>query len=201
MTTLDITSSERSTLRAAAHPLKPVVLIGDKGLTDAVLKEIDRALTAHELIKVRAGSAERADRDELLNKICDTLSCASVHHLGKMLILFRPGAESTYLAPPKPVRTKRKANEPHTPKKLAAAGKKLTKPSRRASRAEEKPDEKPKFTYSAVFSGDRDRRPSTRADKTESGHGIPRRSAMSLRSGARRGAAGSPARKRTTVKR
>ena len=195
MTIMDINPRERSTLRAAAHPLKPVVLIGDNGLTDAVLKEIDRALTSHELIKVKASGAERADREILLATICDTLSCASVHHLGKTLILFRPGDQSTYLAPPKPVSTKRKANEPHTPKKLAASGKKLTKPSRRTKRPESEVEEKPKFSYSAVFSGDRVGRPSNRPAKAASAHDIPRRSAMSLRSGARRGlSSGGPAR-------
>jgi len=167
------------------------------------LKEIDRALTSHELIKVRAGGAERADRETLLATICDTLSCAAVHHLGKMLILFRPGTEeSTYLAQPKTVSQKRKANEPHTPKKLAAVGKKVTKPSRRANRTEPEVQEKPKFTYSAIFSGDRESgRPSTRPAKTETGRGIVRRSALSLRSGARRGTANAPARKRAGLKR
>ena len=203
MTIMDITPRERSTLRAAAHPLKPVVLIGDNGLTEAVLKEIDRALVSHELIKVKVNGAERADRETLLVTICDTLSCASIHHLGKTLILFRPGEQSSYLAPPKPVSTKRKANEPHTPKKMAANGKKLTKPSRRANRSEQPAaEEKPKFSYSAVFSGDRVGRPSTRPAKTSSAHDIPRRSAMSLKSGARRGlASGAPARKRAGVKR
>ncbi|CFU09250.1 RNA-binding protein YhbY [Bordetella pertussis] len=90
MPILELTSRERSDLRSAAHPLRPVVLIGDNGLTDAVLKEIDLALTAHELIKVRAGGDDREAREAMLATICDTLSCAAVHHLGKTLILFRP---------------------------------------------------------------------------------------------------------------
>jgi RNA-binding protein len=199
---MELTPRERAALRAAAHPLKPVVLIGDNGLTEAVLKEIDLNLSAHELIKVRAGTADRETRDALLATICDTLSCAAVHHLGKMLILYRYGSKGTYLkSETAPVSNKRKASEPHTPKKLAAAGKKLDKPSRR-TRAER--DEEVEADRPRVFSSDRPTRPSTRpASGKDTAHGIPRRSgsAMSLRSGARRGAIGSTMRKRPPVKR
>jgi RNA-binding protein len=199
---MELTPRERAALRAAAHPLKPVVLIGDNGLTEAVLKEIDLNLSAHELIKVRAGTADRETRDALLATICDTLSCAAVHHLGKMLILYRYGSKGTYLkSETAPVSNKRKASEPHTPKKLAAAGKKLDKPSRR-TRAER--DDEVEADRPRVFSSDRPTRPSTRpASGKDTAHGIPRRSgsAMSLRSGARRGAIGSTMRKRPPVKR
>jgi RNA-binding protein len=201
MTIMELTPRERSALRAAAHPLRPVVLIGDNGLTEAVLKEIDLNLSAHELIKVRAGTADREAREEMLSAICEALSCAAVHHLGKMLILYRYGAKGTYLktaaAPTSPA--KRKPSEPHTPKKLAAEGKKLEKPSRR-SRAERDGDED--LDRPRVFSGDRPARPSTRAaGAKDTAHAIPRRSALSLRAGARRGAAGLTARKRPPPKR
>ena len=201
MTSMELTPRERSALRAAAHPLRPVVLIGDNGLTEAVLKEIDLNLSAHELIKVRAGTAERGAREEMLSAICEALSCAAVHHLGKMLILYRYGAKGTYLktAPAPTSPAKRKPSEPHTPKKLAAEGKKLEKPSRRSrtERANEEELDRPR-----VFSGDRAARPSTRATGAkDTAHGIPRRSALSLRAGARRGAPGLTARKRPAPKR
>ena len=201
MTIMELTPRERAALRAAAHPLKPVVLIGDNGLTEAVLKEIDLNLSAHELIKVRAGTADRETRDALLATICETLSCAAVHHLGKMLILYRYGSKGTYLKTETTAASnKRKASEPHTPKKLAAAGKKLEKPARRTrtERDEEEVTERPK-----VFSSDRPARPSLRSPKgKDTAHGIPaRRSALSLRAGARRGALGSTVRKRAAVKR
>jgi RNA-binding protein len=194
---MELTPRERAALRAAAHPLKPVVLIGDKGLSEAVLKEIDLNLSAHELIKVRAGTADRETRDALLATICDTLGCAAVHHLGKTLILYRYGSKGTYLKTESTTASpKRKASEPHTPKKLAAEGKKLEKPSRRSrpERNEEDVSERPK-----VFSSDRPTRPSSRPAK-ETAHGIPRRSALSLRAGARRGALGTTVRKRAPVK-
>jgi RNA-binding protein len=200
MTIMELTPRERAALRAAAHPLKPVVLIGDNGLTEAVLKEIDLNLSAHELIKVRAGTADRETRDALLATICETLSCAAVHHLGKMLILYRYGSKGTYLKTESNSDSpKRKASEPHTPKKLAAEGKKLEKPSRRtrAERDEEQVSERPK-----VFSSDRPARPSSRPAKgKDTAHGIPRRSALSLRAGARRGALGTTVRKRAAIKR
>jgi RNA-binding protein len=201
---MELTPRERSSLRAAAHPLRPVVLIGDNGLTSAVLKEIDLNLSAHELIKVRAGSADREERDAMLTNICETLSCATVHHLGKMLILYRPGSKGTYLKPAAELTTpaKRKPNEPHTPKKLAAVGKKLQKPSRR-----DRPDREPTDLTTAdrptVYSGDRPARPTKRTTSTkDTAHGIPRRSgsALSLRAGARRAPLGSTARKRTSIK-
>src|SRR5690606_14509664 len=90
MPILELESKFRSALRAAAHPLRPVVQIGDKGLSDAVIQEIDRALTAHGLIKVRAGGDDRAAREAVQASICESLNCAPVHLLGKVLVLYRP---------------------------------------------------------------------------------------------------------------
>ena len=61
---MSLNSHRRSELRAQAHGLSPVVIIGDKGLTDEVVKEIDRSLAAHELIKVRAATDDRKARAE-----------------------------------------------------------------------------------------------------------------------------------------
>ena len=184
MPTLELTPRERSELRSAAHPLRPVVLIGDNGLTDAVLKEIDRALASHGLIKVRAGGSDRDEREAMLAAICDSLSCASVHHLGKMLILFRPLPGN--VAPAESTPARRKPSEPHTPKKLAAEGKKLTKP--RAAPARKASAEPAKPARGLIQPG-RPARPTNKKTTSASPHGIPRRagSALSLRSGARSG--------------
>jgi len=87
---LTITSAERRALRARAHHLHPVVAIGQHGLTPSVLKEIDVNLRAHELIKVRAFSDIRGERDAMLGQICAKLDAAPVQHIGKLLILWRP---------------------------------------------------------------------------------------------------------------
>lgn len=198
MPILELTSRERSDLRSAAHPLKPVVLIGDNGLTDAVLKEIDRALTAHGLIKVRAGGSDRDEREAMLTSICDALSCASVHHLGKTLILFRPLPGNVAPAPTEDTPARRKPSEPHTPKKLAAEGKTLSKsrPSPARKRAAAEKPAKKFFSRDELNDAGRPVRPTT---KKSTAHGIPRRagSALSLRAGVRGGLRASAGRKTT----
>lgn len=89
-TTLLLSPADRSAKRAQAHPLKPMVLIGEQGLTDAVMAEIDRALTAHGLIKVRVASDEREARAAMMDGICEKLGAAPVQNIGKILVLFRP---------------------------------------------------------------------------------------------------------------
>ncbi len=91
---LTITSAERRTLRAKAHHLHPVVAIGQHGLTPSVILEIDVNLRAHELIKVRAFSDIRGERDAMLGQLCAKLGAAPVQHIGKLLILWRPAPEA-----------------------------------------------------------------------------------------------------------
>lgn len=86
---------ERKALKARAHALDPVVHLGDKGLSDAVLAEIGRALDAHELIKVRAGGMDRAAREAALAEICARLNAQAVQHIGKVLVLFRARPEKS----------------------------------------------------------------------------------------------------------
>ncbi|MGO3742355.1 YhbY family RNA-binding protein [Kerstersia sp.] len=186
MPNLEITPRERSTLRAAAHSLHPVVLIGDRGLTDAVIQEIDRNLNAHGLIKVRAGGEDRESREEIIASICDQLSCALVHHLGKMLILYRPTAEKAEEA-----RGRRRDADVYIPKKQAAAGRTASKaaPRRTTDAAPAKPARRD------PYDNERPARPSLHKGKT-AGRGKPgaslggsvrRGSSMTLRAGARRG--------------
>jgi RNA-binding protein len=88
-----LTSAERKALKAKAHKLEPVVQIGAKGLTDDVIAEIDRALRAHELIKVRAGVMERDARDEAFEAICEKTGADAVQQVGKVFVLFRKKAD------------------------------------------------------------------------------------------------------------
>ena len=83
----------RRALRARAHHLHPVVTIGQHGLSPAVLKEIDVALAAHELIKVRVTSDDRNAREALLAGICEALECSPVQQIGKLLVLWRARKE------------------------------------------------------------------------------------------------------------
>jgi len=86
---------ERKRLKARAHALNPIVHLGDKGLTDAVIAEIGRALDAHELIKVRVNSADRATREAILEEICRQIGAQAVQHIGKVFVLFRENPESS----------------------------------------------------------------------------------------------------------
>lgn len=90
---IELTPEQRRALRAAAHHLNPVVTIAGKGLADTVIKEIDRSLKAHELIKVKLAGIEREARNELLAEICERLACAPVQHIGNTLILWRENPE------------------------------------------------------------------------------------------------------------
>ena len=88
-----LTAAERKALKARAHKLEPIVQIGAKGLTGEVLAEIDRALAAHELIKVRAASLERDLRDQVLASICEKTKAEPVQQVGKIFVLYRKNDE------------------------------------------------------------------------------------------------------------
>jgi RNA-binding protein len=85
-----LTSKERAHLKARAHALEPFVQTGGAGITDAVVKEVDRALTAHELLKVRIGTDDRAERVALGDELCARTGATAVDRVGKILILWRP---------------------------------------------------------------------------------------------------------------
>lgn len=85
----DITAVQKKALKARAHALHPILQLGEKGLTDAVVAEIDRALGAHELIKIRAAPLNREEREVALASICERTGARPVQHIGKMLVLYR----------------------------------------------------------------------------------------------------------------
>jgi RNA-binding protein len=89
-----LTPAERSALRAEAHGLNPVVMIGEAGLTPAVMKEIASSLDAHGLIKVRVFGDDREARVAIYEQICEELEAAPVQHIGKLLVLYRPKKEA-----------------------------------------------------------------------------------------------------------
>ena len=90
MAILLLSPGERRSLRAQAHHLAPVVLIGSEGLTPAVRSETDAALTAHGLIKVRMFCDDRQAREDAMAELANTLGAAAVQHIGKLLVLWRP---------------------------------------------------------------------------------------------------------------
>ena len=90
MTIIQLTPAERKIHRSEAHHLDPVVLIGNDGLTPSVQKEVDAALNAHGLIKVRVFSDDRTQRDTIFQQLADALHAAPIQHIGKLLVLWRP---------------------------------------------------------------------------------------------------------------
>ena len=94
MPELILTSAQRQPLKARAHGLRPVVLLGSAGLTENVLREIDRALTAHELVKIKVPGEDRGDRAQIAANVAERLSAAKIQLIGKMIVLFRPLPES-----------------------------------------------------------------------------------------------------------
>jgi putative YhbY family RNA-binding protein len=89
-----LTPVERSALRAEAHGLKPIVMIGEAGLTANVLKEIALGLDSHGLIKVRVFGDDREARAAMYDTICEQLDASPVQHIGKLLVLYRPKVET-----------------------------------------------------------------------------------------------------------
>jgi RNA-binding protein len=85
-----LTPRERAHLKARAHALDPVVQTGSSGVTDRLVAEVDRALTAHELIKVKVASDDREARVAVGDEICARTDATVVHRVGKVLILWRP---------------------------------------------------------------------------------------------------------------
>jgi RNA-binding protein len=89
-----LSNSQIKHLKGLAHALKPVVMIGDKGLTDAVMEEIKIALDAHELIKINVRSEERDERQKMIDKIISKTQSAKVQTIGSKLVIFKRSKEA-----------------------------------------------------------------------------------------------------------
>lgn len=85
-----LTSTTKRELKARAHALKPVVLVGQRGLTPAVIASVDEALNAHELIKVRLPAGERVEREQQAEAMAIQLQANVVASIGRVVVLYRP---------------------------------------------------------------------------------------------------------------
>jgi RNA-binding protein len=88
-------------LRAKCHDLKPVILMGQKGLTEEVLKELDNALDHHELVKIKLSVDDRQVRQQIIAEICDKSQAEEVQTIGKVLSVYRANPERTVINLPK----------------------------------------------------------------------------------------------------
>jgi RNA-binding protein len=114
-----LTPTERVVLRGAAHALKPTIMIGNNGVTPAVIAETQKALEAHQLIKIKILSDDREARMTAHHELCDALECHPVQIIGKTFVLFKDNG--SYIPPSALAKlpAKRK-KETHIPKKQLA---------------------------------------------------------------------------------
>ncbi|SSY80679.1 ribosome assembly RNA-binding protein YhbY [Alysiella crassa] len=90
-----LSKQERLALKSQAHHLNPVVMVGQKGLTEAVVQETETALRAHELIKVRVLGDDRDERLAICHELCAATGAQLVQHIGKLLVLYRKNVDET----------------------------------------------------------------------------------------------------------
>jgi RNA-binding protein len=94
-----LTPAQRQHLKGLAHSRQPVVMIGNQGLSASVLKEIERSLEAHELIKIKAASDELDTRRAWMEEICTATGAAPVQQIGKILVIYRTAAKPVIILP------------------------------------------------------------------------------------------------------
>ena len=128
MPQIQLTVQQRKVHRADAHHLDPVVMIGNDGLTPSVRKEIDSALNAHGLLKIRVLGDDRPAREAMYQSLAEDLGAAPIQHIGKLLVLWRP-------KPPK-------AKAPGDPDEDRMAGPREFKVLKYSKRAGQRPEVK-----------------------------------------------------------
>lgn len=124
-------------LRARAHALKPVVWIANNGTTETVLREIDRSLRSHELIKIHAAVDGRSEREALIEAICAATGAHAVQIIGKMLVVFRPNPPE-----PEPKPRTRKSAPAKRPSRTGSA--RSVSDTRRPTPSKSRPGIKPR---------------------------------------------------------
>mgnify|MGYP000014593388 FL=1 len=94
-----LTSKQISYLKSLSHKLKPVVIIGNKGLSESVSKEIETNLDAHELIKIQIKEESKVKRDLILNSLCEKIRAERVNHIGRQFVIFKATQKSKITLP------------------------------------------------------------------------------------------------------
>jgi len=98
---MTLTNKQQRYLRGLAHSLKPVVTVGNAGLTDAVINETDSVLETHELIKARINAETKADRENMVKEMIDQTEAALVQIIGHIAIIYRPKKKNPQISLPK----------------------------------------------------------------------------------------------------
>lgn len=93
--------SQKKYLRGLGHALKPVVMIGESGLTDAVRAEFEGSLEHHELIKIRVKVGDREARDTIIRSLCETAKAELVQRIGNMALVYRENPDKKRIRLPR----------------------------------------------------------------------------------------------------
>ncbi|MEM7359500.1 MAG: ribosome assembly RNA-binding protein YhbY [Pseudomonadota bacterium] len=96
---MNLTGKQKNYLRGIAHSRNPVVTVGGKGLTEAVMAEVELALEQHELIKIKLPGGSKAEKNELMMQIAEQSSSAPVQLIGRVAVIYRPGEEAKIALP------------------------------------------------------------------------------------------------------
>jgi RNA-binding protein len=96
---MELTNKNIRYLKSLAHKYKPIVIVGNAGLTEAVINEIDSSLAHHELMKIRVNAPDRESRRSLLNEIADQANCSLVQHIGNIGLFYRPAKKPVIQLP------------------------------------------------------------------------------------------------------
>ncbi|WP_130833679.1 ribosome assembly RNA-binding protein YhbY [[Erwinia] mediterraneensis] len=96
---MNLSTKQKQHLKGLAHPLKPVVMLGNNGLTEGVLAEVEHALEHHELIKVKIATEDRETRQLVVEAIIRETGACNVQVIGKTLVLYRPAKERKITLP------------------------------------------------------------------------------------------------------
>ncbi|MCE2593744.1 ribosome assembly RNA-binding protein YhbY [Motilimonas cestriensis] len=98
---MNLTKKQKQYLKGLAHSLKPVVLLGQNGLTEGVIAEIDNSLNIHELIKVKVATDDRDTKRLIIDAIVRETNAAEVTTIGHTLVLYRPTEDKKIVLPKK----------------------------------------------------------------------------------------------------
>ncbi len=96
-----LSSSQKRYLRSLAHGLKPVVMVGAKGITDSLVAELDAALAHHELIKVKIAAEDRESRDAAVVELFERVDAAVVQRIGNIAVAFRRNPQKPQIELPR----------------------------------------------------------------------------------------------------
>jgi RNA-binding protein len=97
---MTLSEKQRKHLRTLGHALKPVVMIGAKGLTESVLQELDQSIEHHELMKIRISVGDRDVRDAIIAEVRERSGAELVQRIGNIALLFRPRKKNSAIKLP-----------------------------------------------------------------------------------------------------